>query len=130
MTSERPFRYSGHRSDVAVSTSNRADPGAADALEPAPSEAVLDSIADRILWLGTRMIHEANTVRPNEDGLKVGGHQASSASVVSILTALYMRWLRADDLVSVKPHAAPAYHATQYLLGGLDERYLSELRAF
>ena len=96
----------------------------------APPGAVLESIADRILWLATRMIHEANTVRPHEDGLKVGGHQASSASVVSILTALYLRWLRPDDLVSVKPHAAPAYHATQYLLGGLDERYLTSLRAF
>ena len=53
------------------------------------------------------MIHEANLVRPSPDGLKVGGHQASSASVVSILTALYFRWLRPGDLVAIKPHAEP-----------------------
>jgi pyruvate dehydrogenase E1 component len=115
---------------VAVSTGARADRTFPDPVASAPPDAVVESIADRILWLATRMIHEANTVRPNEDGLKVGGHQASSASVVSILAALYLRWLRRDDLVSVKPHAGPAYHATQYLLGGLDERYLTSLRAF
>jgi pyruvate dehydrogenase E1 component len=76
------------------------------------------------------MVHEANVVRPNHDGLKVGGHQASSASAVSILTALYFRWLRPDDLVSIKPHASPAYHAIRYLLGDLDRSYLSTLRAF
>jgi len=76
------------------------------------------------------MVHEANVVRPNPDGLKVGGHQASSASLVSILTALYFRWLRPGDLVSVKPHASPAYHAVMYLLGGLDESYLRRLRSF
>jgi pyruvate dehydrogenase E1 component len=92
--------------------------------------AVLDAIQNRILWLAVRMIHEANVVRPNHDGLKVGGHQASSASVVSILTALYLRWLRPDDLVSIKPHASPAYHALRYLLGDLDRSYLSSLRAF
>jgi pyruvate dehydrogenase E1 component len=76
------------------------------------------------------MVHEANVVRPNLDGLKVGGHQASSASAVSILTALYFRWLRPDDLVSIKPHASPAYHAIRYLLGDLDRSYLTTLRAF
>ena len=60
----------------------------------AADTATLDAIANRILWLAVRMIHEANHVRPNTDGIKVGGHQASSASVVSILTALYFRWLR------------------------------------
>jgi pyruvate dehydrogenase E1 component len=92
--------------------------------------AVLDAIQNRILWLAVRMVHEANVVRPNHDGLKVGGHQASSASAVSILTALYFRWLRPDDLVSIKPHASPAYHALRYLLGDLDRSYLSTLRAF
>src|SRR6188768_3225228 len=105
MKSERPFRFSGQGVALAVTTSKRADRTSPDRGEPGSPDAVLESIADRVLWLATRMIHEANIVRPNEDGLKVGGHQASSASVVSILTALYLRWLRPDDLVSVKPHA-------------------------
>src|SRR5689334_7069670 len=93
--------------------------------------ATLDRIQQRVLWLATRMVHEANHVRPNADTTKVGGHQASSASVVSIMTALYMGcWLRAGDRVSVKPHASPVLHAIQYLLGNLDRRYLTTLRAF
>src|SRR6266540_870807 len=76
------------------------------------------------------MVHHANHVRPNPDGTKIGGHQASSASVVSILTALYFSELQAGDRVSVKPHASPAYHAVQYLLGNLPREYLTELRAF
>jgi pyruvate dehydrogenase E1 component len=91
---------------------------------------VLDAIARRVLWLAVRMIHEANNVRQNRDGIKVGGHQASSASVVSILTALYFRWLRSGDLVAVKPHASPAYHAIQYLLGDLEPAMLLRLRDF
>ena len=90
----------------------------------------LEAIQSRVLWLAVRMIHEANVIRPSGDGLKVGGHQASSASSVSLLTALYLRWLRADDLVSVKPHASPVYHSLRYLLGDLDARYLTTLRAF
>ncbi len=93
-------------------------------------DALLNMIQNRILWLAVRMVHEANVVRANHDGVKVGGHQASSASVVSILTALYFRWLHPDDLVSIKPHASPAYHALRYLLGDLDRSYLSTLRAF
>ena len=96
----------------------------------APDTATLDAIANRILWLAVRMIHEANHVRPSTDGIKVGGHQASSASVVSILTALYFRWLRAGDLVAIKPHASPAYHSLQYLLGNLDVSMLTRLREF
>jgi pyruvate dehydrogenase E1 component len=93
--------------------------------------ATLDRIQQRVLWLATRMVHEANHVRPNADTTKVGGHQASSASVVSILTALYFGgWLRAGDRVSVKPHASPVFHAIQYLLGNLDRRYLTTLREF
>ena len=92
---------------------------------------ILERIAERILWLSSRMIHEANVIRPNPDQSKVGGHQASSASVVSILTTLYFSgWLRAEDRVSIKPHASPAYHAVQYLLGNLDRSYLTGLRAF
>ncbi len=92
---------------------------------------VLDRIQRRVLWLATRMVHEANHVRPNPDSTKVGGHQASSASVVSIMTALYFGgWLRAGDRVSVKPHASPVFHAIQYLLGNLDRGYLTTLRQF
>jgi len=91
----------------------------------------LDRIQQRVLWLATRIIHEANYIRPNPDETKVGGHQASSASAVSILTALYFGgWLRRGDRVSIKPHASPVFHAIQYLLGNLERRYLTTLRAF
>lgn len=97
----------------------------------APDElAALESIQRRVLWLATNIVHHANNVRPSTDGVKVGGHQASSASMVSILTALYFAFLRAGDRVSVKPHASPAFHAVQYLLGNLDRRYLTTLRSF
>ncbi len=97
----------------------------------APAEyQILDAIQRRVLWLCTLMIHHANYVRPNPDDLKVGGHQASSASMVSILTALYFRYLEAGDRVSIKPHASPAYHAIQYLLGNIDQRSLRTLREF
>jgi len=92
--------------------------------------AVLAAIERRVLWLSTAMIHHANTVRPNRSGLKVGGHQASSASMVSIMTALWFRYLTAEDRVSVKPHASPVLHAINYLLGELDERYLTSLREY
>jgi pyruvate dehydrogenase E1 component len=97
---------------------------------PSGTTATIESIERRVLWLAVRMIHEANLVRPNPDGLKVGGHQASSASMVSILSALYLRWLRPDDLVAVKPHASPVYHALRYLMGDLDASWLTTLRAF
>ena len=76
------------------------------------------------------MVHFANNVRPNLDGLKVGGHQASSASVATIMTSLYFDFMRSGDRISVKPHASPVYHAIQYLLGNLDKEYLETLRAF
>lgn len=90
----------------------------------------LKTIERRMLWLSTQMIHYANDVRPNPEKTKVGGHQASSASVISIVTALYFNFLRAGDRVSIKPHASPAFHAAQYLLGNLDKRYLTTLREF
>jgi len=91
---------------------------------------VLDAVQRRVLWLATSIIHHANKVRETPSGVKVGGHQASSASMVSIMTALYFEHLRAPDRVSVKPHAAPVLHAINYLLGQLDPKYLTELRAF
>jgi pyruvate dehydrogenase E1 component len=90
---------------------------------------VLREIERRVLWLATAIVHEANLVRPNPSGLKVGGHQTSSASMVSIMTSLWFRHLRPVDRVSVKPHASPVLHAINYLLGELDERYLPTLRA-
>ncbi len=107
------------------------DEGAALQADPAaiPVE-VLDRIQRRVLWLAVSMIHHANRVRPNHSGVKVGGHQASSASMVSIMTALYLHHLRAADRVSVKPHASPVLHAINYLLGRLDRQRLTELRAF
>jgi pyruvate dehydrogenase E1 component len=89
----------------------------------------LDQIQRRVLWLAVRMVDVANHERDTADGVKVGGHQASSASMVSVLTALYFAHLDAADRVSVKPHAAPAFHAVQYLLGKLDRSYLTRLRA-
>lgn len=90
----------------------------------------LESIERRLLWLSTSIIHHANRIRPNPSGMKVGGHQASCASMVSIMTALWFDQLRAGDRVSVKPHASPVLHAINYLLGELDEQYLTTLREF
>ena len=91
---------------------------------------VLAAIQQRVLWLATRIVDAANHDRDTGDGVKVGGHQASSASLVSVMTALYFAYLDAPDRVSVKPHASPVYHAIQYLLGHLDRDYLPTLRAF
>jgi len=90
----------------------------------------LEAVQRRVLWLAVSMVHHANKVRQSTSGVKVGGHQASSASMVSIMSALYFEHLRAGDRVSVKPHAAPVLHAINYLLGTLDKRFLTELRAF
>ena len=91
---------------------------------------MLRAIERRVLWLSTWMIHHANHVRPNADGLKVGGHQASSASVATLMTALYMDVLRPSDRVAVKPHASPVFHAIQYLLGRQTRDKLERFRAF
>jgi pyruvate dehydrogenase E1 component len=74
------------------------------------------------------MVHVANTDRPNESGVKIGGHQASSASMVEVMVALWFSELNAEDYVSVKPHASPVLHSINYLLGDLDEQYLGKLR--
>ncbi len=90
----------------------------------------LTEVESRVLWLATSIVHHANRVRETTSGVKVGGHQASSASMVSIMTALYFHHLHAADRVSVKPHASPVLHAINYLLGRLDRSYLTELRSF
>jgi len=94
------------------------------------TQALLERIQRKILWLGTWMVHHANAVRGASGDIKIGGHQASSASTVSLLTALYFQALRADDVVAVKAHAAPAFYATQYLRGRLDAESLHGLRSF
>ena len=94
----------------------------------AARDALLARIQRRVLWLAVNIVHHANRVRPARDGLKVGGHQASSASVATIMTSLYFDFMRGGDRISVKPHASPVYHAIQYLLGNLDRSYLGTLR--
>jgi pyruvate dehydrogenase E1 component len=79
--------------------------------------ASLKALEKKSFWLSSWTIHHANHIRPNRDGLKVGGHQASSASLVTLLTALYFNELQPTDRVAVKPHASPVYHAIQYLMG-------------
>jgi pyruvate dehydrogenase E1 component len=98
--------------------------------QPELDLAVLDEVQRRVLWLAAAIVHHANRVRPNRSGVKVGGHQASSASMVSLMTALWFGVLEAPDRVSVKPHASPVLHAINYLLGRLDRSYLETLRQF
>jgi pyruvate dehydrogenase E1 component len=105
------------------------EPGPVEPAQPGGLD-VLDAVQRRVLWLAMSMVHHANKVRETDSGVKVGGHQASSASIVSIMCALYFEHLRAPDRVSVKPHAAPVLHAINYLLGTLDESYLTRLREF
>jgi pyruvate dehydrogenase E1 component len=91
---------------------------------------VLAELEHKVLWLASWMIHNANHVRPNDDGLKVGGHQASSASLTTIMTALYFAMLRPQDRVAVKPHASPVFHAIQYLLGHQSRDQLENFRGY
>jgi pyruvate dehydrogenase E1 component len=91
---------------------------------------LLRQLERKVLWLSSWTIHNANHLRENRDGLKVGGHQASSASLVSIMTALYFAVLRPQDRVAVKPHASPVFHAIQYLLGNQSQEKLANFRAF
>ncbi len=94
------------------------------------SLAMLQALEKKVLWLSSWTIHHANHVRANRDGLKVGGHQASSASLATILSALYFRVLRPQDRVAVKPHASPVFHAIQYLLGHQTREKLENFRGF
>ncbi|UWQ43799.1 transketolase (plasmid) [Leisingera aquaemixtae] len=95
-----------------------------------PDPAHLKTIEQRLLWLSHWMVHHANHIRPKADGIKVGGHQASSASMVSIMTALYFSALRPEDRVAVKPHAAPVFHALQYLMGNQTREKMENFRGF
>ena len=94
---------------------------------PDTIEALRD-VERRLLWLSTRIIDVAN--RRSGTEIKVGGHQASCASMVSIMTALWFRHIDRSDKVAIKPHAAPVYHAIKYLTGELDRSYLTKLRMF
>jgi pyruvate dehydrogenase E1 component len=91
---------------------------------------ILAELEKKVLWLASWTIHHANHVRQDVDGLKVGGHQASSASLATIMTALYFRVLRLQDRVAVKPHASPIYHAIQYLLGRQSRQKLEGFRGY
>ena len=90
---------------------------------------ILQSLEKKVLWLSMWMIHNANHLRDSIDGLKVGGHQASSASITTIMTALYFNVLRIQDRVAVKPHASPVFHAIQYMLGRQTEDKLKAFRS-
>ena len=99
------------------------------AIEPARLE-MLSALARKVLWLSSWTIHHANHIRPNADGLKVGGHQASSASLVTIMSALYFSVLKPEDRVAVKPHASPVFHAIQYLFGRQTREKLENFRGY
>src|SRR3954452_18704826 len=107
-----------------------------DEIDTAPD--LLEEVERRVLWLATRIVDFANRERPVEApagreaefAVKVGGHQASSASMVGIMTSLWFGHLRQADRVAVKPHASPVYHAIKYLTGELDGSYLTRLRQF
>src|SRR5450759_4147088 len=88
----------------------------------------LRELEKKVLWLASWTIHNANHLRESADGLKVGGHQASSASLATIMTALYFRTLQPQDRVAVKPHASPNHHAIQDLLGRQTQDKLANFR--
>src|SRR3954451_14196297 len=92
--------------------------------------AILRELERKVLWLASWTIHHANHIRENVDGLKVGGHQASSASLATVMTALYFHSLRPQDRVAVKPHASPNYHAIQYLFGRQTRERLGGFRGY
>jgi len=91
---------------------------------------MLSALTRKVLWLSSWTIHHANHIRPNSDGLKVGGHQASSASLATIMSALYFHVLRPEDRLAVKPHASPVFHAIQYLFGRQTRDRLENFRGY
>ena len=98
-------------------------------LAPVQRLRLLRELERKVLWLSAWTIHHANHLRPNRDGLKVGGHQASCASLATVMTALYFSVLRPEDRVAVKPHASPVFHAIQYLFGHQTQDKLERFRA-
>ncbi len=92
--------------------------------------AALAKIEARLRWLAMWTIHNANHLRESRDGLKVGGHQASCASMTTLMTALYFHALKPEDRVAVKPHASPVFHAAQYLFGRQTREQMERFRAF
>jgi pyruvate dehydrogenase E1 component len=106
---------------------------AAGAKEKSRMDERIETLAElekKVLWLSAWTIHNANHLRSHDDGLKVGGHQASSASLATILTALYFAVLRPQDRVAVKPHASPVFHAIQYLMGLQTREKLENFRGY
>ncbi|MFZ5608197.1 MAG: transketolase [Pseudomonadota bacterium] len=95
----------------------------------AEDEAIIHALDHKVRWLAAWTIHHANHLRPKRDGLKVGGHQASCASIATLMSALYFSVLRPQDRVAVKPHASPVFHAIQYLLGNQTLDQLQRFRA-
>jgi pyruvate dehydrogenase E1 component len=91
---------------------------------------LLGELEKKVLWLAAWTIHHANHIRESEDGMKVGGHQASSASLATIMSVLYFEVLRPEDRVAVKPHASPIFHAIQYLLGKQSRDKLENFRGY
>ena len=89
----------------------------------------LKILEKKVLWLSTWMIHHANNIREGDGELKVGGHQASCASMVTIMTALYFSVLKPEDRVAIQPHGSPVFHAIQYLYGKQDKDHLARFRA-
>ncbi|MCC5946952.1 MAG: hypothetical protein JJT89_00735 [Nitriliruptoraceae bacterium] len=126
-----PRRHRNARRDVGMSVrASPADGVDASSARDRPDLPALEVIQRRLLGLAVRMVDHANRERANPDAIKVGGHQASSASLVSIMTALWFHHLDADDRTSVKPHASPVLHAINYLLGQLERDALTTLRAY
>ena len=114
---------------MAVSKAGRALTALPNALSAADRERMLIELERKVLWLSSWTIHHANHIRPSRDGVKVGGHQASSASVATLMTALYFDVLRPQDRVAVKPHASPVFHAIQYMLAQQSLDKLQNFRA-
>src|SRR6476659_2388621 len=100
-------------------------------LKPATTDIeALKILEERLRWLSAWTIHHANHIRESDDGLKVGGHQASSAAMAAIMAALYFPALWRNDRVAVKPHAGPVLHAIHYLLGSQTREQLENFRGY
>ena len=91
----------------------------------------LNDITRQLLWTSMWMVHQANHLRDNSpEEIKVGGHQASSASMAAMMAAIYFRVLKPADRVAVKPHASPVFHAMHYLMGHQSREALENFRGY